>query len=76
MVTPNLGLTVIPAVSVRTPRENLLAHGPSAGSRARKGSMQLIDNPNVKYSFTTRAVPLEEMAGVVPMMWGPPASDV
>jgi hypothetical protein len=33
--------------------------------------MQLIDYPIIKYGFTTRAVPLEEMAGVTPM-YAPP----
>src|SRR5215208_7880458 len=63
-------------VSTRTPRENLLAHVPSAGSRARKGSMQLPDSPNIKYSFTTRAVPLEEMARVTPMYTPPRIGDL
>src|SRR5215208_5503226 len=63
-------------VSTRTPRENLLAHVPSAGSRARKGSMQLPDNPNIKYSFTTRAVPLDEMARVTSMYAQPRIGDL
>jgi hypothetical protein len=38
--------------------------------------MQLIDNPNIKYSFTTRAVPLDEMASVVPMYAPPRIGDL
>ena len=38
--------------------------------------MQLIDNPLIKYSFTTRAVPLEEMASVVPMYAPPRIGDL
>ncbi len=38
--------------------------------------MQLIDNPNIKYSFTTRAVPLEEMAKVTPMYTPPRIGDL
>jgi hypothetical protein len=38
--------------------------------------MQLIDNPNIKYSFTTRAVPLEEMARVTPMYDPPRIGDL
>jgi hypothetical protein len=38
--------------------------------------MQLIDNPLIKYSFTTRAVPLEEMANVVPMSVPPRIGDL
>jgi hypothetical protein len=38
--------------------------------------MQLPDNPNIKYSFTTKAVPLEEMAGVVPMYAQPRIGDL
>src|SRR5215203_2348859 len=51
-------------------------HVPSAGSRGRRGSMQLIDYPNIKYGFTTRAVPLEEMAKVVPMYAPPRIGDL
>src|SRR5215217_3791249 len=51
-------------------------HGPSAGTRGRRGSMQLIDNPNIKYGFTTRAVPLDEMASVVPMYAPPRIGDL
>src|SRR4051794_16484147 len=38
--------------------------------------MQLIDSPLIKYSFTTRAVPLEEMVGVVPMYDPPRIGDL
>jgi hypothetical protein len=38
--------------------------------------MQLIDNPIIKYSFTTRAVPLEEMARVTPMSVSPRIGDL
>jgi len=38
--------------------------------------MQLIDNPNIKHSFTTRAVPLEEMARVTPMYAQPRIGDL
>jgi hypothetical protein len=38
--------------------------------------MQLPDNPNIKYSFTTRAVPLEEMARVTPMYAQPRIGDL
>ena len=38
--------------------------------------MQLIDNPNIKYSFTTRAVPLEAMAKVTPMHAPPRIGDL
>ncbi len=38
--------------------------------------MQLPDNPNIKYSFTTRAVPLEEMARVTPMYAPPRIGDL
>jgi hypothetical protein len=38
--------------------------------------MQLIDNPNIKYSFTTRAIPLEEMARVTPMYAPPRIGDL
>jgi hypothetical protein len=38
--------------------------------------MQLIDNPNIKYGFTTRAVPLEEMARVTPMYAPPRIGDL
>ena len=38
--------------------------------------MQLIDNPNIKYSFTTRAVPLDEMAKVTPMYAPPRIGDL
>jgi hypothetical protein len=38
--------------------------------------MQLIDNPLIKYSFTTRAVPLEEMARVTPMYAQPRIGDL
>src|SRR5215208_520664 len=38
--------------------------------------MRLIDNPNIKYSFTTRAVPLDEMASVVPMYAPPRIGDL
>jgi len=38
--------------------------------------MQLIDNPNIKYSFTTRAVPLDEMAKVTPMYAQPRIGDL
>ena len=38
--------------------------------------MQLIDNPNIKHSFTTRAVPLEEMARVTPMYARPRIGDL
>jgi hypothetical protein len=38
--------------------------------------MQLIDNPTIKYGFTTRAVPLEEMARVVPMYDPPRIGDL
>jgi hypothetical protein len=38
--------------------------------------MQLIDNPIIKYGFTTRAVPLEEMAKVVPMYAPPHIGDL
>jgi hypothetical protein len=38
--------------------------------------MQLIDSPNVKYSFTTRAIPLEEMASVTPMYAPPRIGDL
>ena len=38
--------------------------------------MQLMDNPNIKYSFTTRAVPLEEMAKVTPMYAPPRIGDL
>jgi hypothetical protein len=38
--------------------------------------MQLIDNPTIKYGFTTRAVPLEEMASVVPMDAPPHIGDL
>ena len=38
--------------------------------------MQLIDNPIIKYSFTTRAVPLEEMATVAPMYDPPRIGDL
>src|SRR5215217_5808204 len=51
-------------------------HVPSAGCRGRRGSMQLIDNPIIKYGFTTRAVPLDEMASVVPMYAPPRIGDL
>src|SRR5215213_1095662 len=38
--------------------------------------MHLIDNPNIKYSFTTRAIPLDEMASVVPMYAPPRIGDL
>ena len=38
--------------------------------------MQLIDNPNIKYSLTTRAVPLDEMARVTPMYAPPRIGDL
>jgi hypothetical protein len=38
--------------------------------------MQLIDGPIIKYGFTTRAVPLEEMASVVPMHAPPCIGDL
>jgi hypothetical protein len=38
--------------------------------------MLLIDNPIIKYAFTTRAVPLEEMASVVPMYAPPRTGDL
>jgi hypothetical protein len=38
--------------------------------------MQLIDNPNIKYSFTTRAIPLDEMASVTPMYDPPRIGDL
>jgi hypothetical protein len=38
--------------------------------------VQLIDNPNIKYSFTTRAIPLDEMASVVPMYAPPRIGDL
>ena len=38
--------------------------------------MQLIDNPTIKYGFTTRTVPLEEMARVVPMSASPRIGDL
>jgi hypothetical protein len=38
--------------------------------------MQLIDSPNIKYSFTTRAIPLEEMARVTPMYAPPRIGDL
>jgi hypothetical protein len=38
--------------------------------------MQLIDGPIIKYGFTTRAVPLEEMASVVPMYAPPRIGDL
>src|SRR5215217_5114349 len=59
-------------VSARTLYEEACwRHVPSADCRGRRGSMQLIDYPFIKYGFTTRAVPLEEMAKVVPM-YAPP----
>src|SRR5215208_3771800 len=59
-------------VSARTLYEEACwRHAPSADCRGRRGSMQLIDYPFIKYGFTTRAVPLEEMARVVPM-YAPP----
>src|SRR5215217_6974739 len=51
-------------------------HVPSADCRGRRGSMQLIDNPIIKYGFTTRAVPLEEMARIVPMYAPPRIGDL
>src|SRR5215204_122454 len=51
-------------------------HVPSADCRGRRGSMQLIDYPFIKYGFTTRAVPLEEMAKVVPMYAPPRIGDL
>ena len=38
--------------------------------------MQLTDNPLIKYSFTTRAVPLDEMARVTPMYAQPRIGDL
>jgi hypothetical protein len=38
--------------------------------------MQLIDNPNIKYGFTTQAIPLEEMAKVTPMYAPPRIGDL
>ena len=38
--------------------------------------MLLNDNPNIKYSFTTRAVPLDEMARVTPMYAPPRIGDL
>jgi hypothetical protein len=38
--------------------------------------MQLIDNSNIKYGFTTRAVPLKEMAKVTPMYAPPRIGDL
>ena len=38
--------------------------------------MQLPDNPIIKYSFTTRAVPLDEMARVTPMYAPPRIGDL
>ncbi len=38
--------------------------------------MQSIDDPNIKYSFTTRAIPLEEMAKVTPMYAPPRIGDL
>jgi hypothetical protein len=38
--------------------------------------MQLFDNPIIKFGFTTRAVPLDEMAGVVPMYAPPRTGDL
>jgi hypothetical protein len=38
--------------------------------------MQLFDNPIIKYGFTTRAVPLDEMAGVIPMYAPPRIGDL
>src|SRR3954447_10951962 len=38
--------------------------------------MQLPDNPLIKYGFTTRAVPLEEMARVTPMYAQPHIGDL
>ena len=38
--------------------------------------MRLIDNPTIKYGFATRAVPLEEMAKVVPMYAPPSIGDL
>ena len=38
--------------------------------------MQLIDYPIIKYGFTTRAVPLEEMARIVPMYAPPRIGDL
>ncbi len=38
--------------------------------------MQLTNDPTVKYSFATRAVPLKEMVGVVPLADAPRAGDL
>ena len=38
--------------------------------------MQIIDNPNIKYGFTTRAIPLEEMATAVPIYAPPRIGDL
>jgi hypothetical protein len=38
--------------------------------------VRLIDNPTIKYGFATRAVPLEEMAKVVPMYAPPSIGDL